>query len=615
MPNGSPSLGARFALALLRAAVVFATAIACALLLPTPYEAAALIRSDRDLPGEARDLLELGLDRALLERLSRERSGDALAQPKALAEAASGLISSVRIERLDARVLRITVEDTDAERAQRHCNEIARNVVARASRAPLADKSAHGRTDAAAELLRFVSGHPPLWTEPASKTSGSKEGQARVPSLLAERALIQKTLSEVVPEKNSEGDSDNPYAGHGSTRQTNPAQLNRRLLEIDVALANERKGATQPPQELDAPETHLTARLGELLSRVGKPAATPSSSEGVITLAALAPRPSWPLRSTGSFVLLFGGLSAIFVFLFPELGREARLRRARPESPGDAATSPGGGVEASAHDSADDSTLPPEAEVGTTPTPKTPAIRAEPRIAPPEATPSAPALPSQTRDPVLPPHSSGEDSTVMAYPLEGWSPPATTERCRSLCLELQALTFDTSLVVTVSGASSLAALRSRVALELALTLSETPETRALLIEADFGRAPGTPLLNVGTLTARNFSEQLEARDAGSTEQRWFVTACTGSLHALLDRTNGLTSADRIASKSFKDCVLALQEYYDFIVIAGPPLEKAQACRAADAVSDAIVVVHGENQPLDPRSWPFSKHLMLLSVRG
>lgn len=612
-------MGHRFAMALLRAAAVFAAALACALLLPTPYETTALVHSDRDLPWTPDRLLELGVDAAVLQRIALERANDIT--PEAVSEAAGELISSLRIERVDARSVSISLSDAEPARAQRHCNEIARGLVER-SAAWSESMDPDGRTGqrevAAVELVGFVARHSELWKEPEPIVSDA--ARARIRDLTAERALIQRRLTEV-----PETPSDNPYGSVGGMTLAMRDRFVRRTAEIDAVIANERKAQVQPVRT--SADQALALRLGGLIDRV-QPAPEPKAGP-LLSMAREAPLPSWPIHSTRAFIILFGGLLAIGVFLFPELHHETRLRRSRRQRSERVASERPGALKK------DVSTHPESARVlsAATATPLAPVSRS------PASRPSGPSFSGAAESttssserpasaassrPPRPAHSepfrqmpesaqsTDDGSLVMAYPLERWEGPAITERCRNICRDLQDLAGDASLVVTVSGASALVELRSRVALEIALLLTETPETRVLLVDADFGRAPGHPLLNVSPLVAKPFSEQLEARTAGASERRWFVTACTPTLHALLDGTNG--SPKLITSAAFRACLSELQDYYDFIVLAGPPLERPNECRAADAASDTVVVVHGENEPLNPRSWPFSKRLLLLSLR-
>jgi len=676
MPNASPSMGARFAMALLRAAVVFAAAVACALLLPATYQTTALLHADPAVPGTPARLLEVALDRALLERLAVERAGST--EASAVARAAGELADTVRLEARDSRTLALTVSDPHADRARRHCNEIARRLVQRAGtlQHSEADQSRDPpRENAALELVRFVAGHPQLWNEskaPSGEPTG--ESRRRIVNLLSERALIQQKLAEVSAPRAP--NSDNPYDTVGPA-ELDKDRLTRRLAEIDASLVAERRNAERAPA-LTATDPQITERLRSLLDGLGSsPPAVVAASPAAVALSLVreAPRPNWPNQAAGTFVLILGGLAAIGVFLFPELRREALLRQkgaaaselvnpplsahpsrkrhssappprstpptepamqVAPTLPAGPATrstvarsDPGHSLRAS--EVPGDATSEPPLRSPSPEAAPLPVAPSAPAVDSPKATPAtdAPSFPAASPAPSSAPEpaptegeaaqpSTGEDADaelplVMAYPAERWIAPPTSSRCQTLCLDLLELAQDTSLIVTVSSAAGSAALRDRVAIELALGLSETPDRRVLLVEADFGRPSGPPLLSVGALTAKPFSEQLRSREAGVPAQQWFVTACSPSLHALLDV--GGAAADLVSSKPFKAAITELQEYYDFVVIAGPPLERAKECRAADAVSDTIIVAHGENQPLDPRGWPFSKRLMLISLRA
>lgn len=631
-------MGHRFAMAMLRACAVLAAAIACALLLPTRYETTALVHSDQNLPWSASELPEIGIDGQVLQRLALERARDIT--PEAIAEAAGALLSATRLEKIGPRSVAISLRDVEPTRAQRHCNALAEGLIERSvswARAEQTDKARAERERAALELANFAAKHSQLWEAQKPEPLAAEAVRARIRALTAERAAIQRRLAEGPPEP-----TDNPYGAPTGLTPAARNQFIRRSAEIDVLLANERRSPVLA--EPSAEDRESSVRLGQLLDRVRTSPFEAPEDAPQLSIARAAPLPSWSLLSTRSFTILAGGLLAIGVFLFPELHFQARLRRAREEGRrGQARRTTSQRPSASGAPASKRASASRQLSARTAPAPKEdPASKREAASASHRAPPQASAeevpaasqgaaaaaatpLPLPYEAEVARPAAPGPDeapvasppvddlSLVMAYPVQRWSPPEKTERCRNICREFLMLAQEASLIVTVSGTSTLAESRARVAVEIALILAETPDARVLLVDADFERSPDRSLVNASPLVAKPLSEQIRSRLAGGTERQWFVTACTPTFHALLDGT--AAEAHLIASTPFRNCILELQEYYDFVVVVGPSLENPSLCRSADAVSDAIVVVHGEHQSLDPRSWPFSKRLWLLSVRA
>jgi Mrp family chromosome partitioning ATPase len=129
-------------------------------------------------------------------------------------------------------------------------------------------------------------------------------------------------------------------------------------------------------------------------------------------------------------------------------------------------------------------------------------------------------------------------------------------------------------------------LKSRVAAELALALSESGHPRILLMEGDLQSPNVHRLLNVDMSMTGGFSQQLRARIKRDVDRRWSVIGCAPTLHVLAEgmmRTPGL-----LLSRQFSDSLSELRNYYDFIVIDGPSTSLEVESQALDAVVDGLV---------------------------
>ena len=327
---------------ILIAVIVIAVFAAYAFLAPATYRTSALLVVDSVNPAAsaalpepleaARRLSEAVLDRAMLERLANERAG---AGPLAArAEAASLVRHSLEIDTSDAHAFSISYEDTDQDRVQRVCNDLAHHAVARAPLV-LAERNADRaeetkREQHTQELAAFLALHPEAAAEapPGGERSADKD-----PALFAfhaEKANLERRLREI---ERGTG-SDNPYL---DPVQSDPNLLRRRLVEINTAL-NARHAAlddtSKAPSKVLSPALRSEwKRLLEGLVKTSE-AERPSSPQLVARIAMTAPRPSSPIEPNRPLLLFLGvvfggGLGIAFVLV----ARAAQQRRSKSSRP------------------------------------------------------------------------------------------------------------------------------------------------------------------------------------------------------------------------------------------------------------------------------------------
>ncbi|HEV8244228.1 MAG TPA: hypothetical protein VGP93_00530, partial [Polyangiaceae bacterium] len=193
------------------------------------------------------------------------------------------------------------------------------------------------------------------------------------------------------------------------------------------------------------------------------------------------------------------------------------------------------------------------------------------------------------------------------------NPPLTAEARRKLASELYPLAAEHCLVLAVAGAPP--RLKSRVAAELALALSERESARVLLLEGDFNRPLLHRLLGVHMPHAFGISRQLQARSEGKLFAGWSVVRCTPSLDVLAEgsmRTPGAVAGEQLAS-----AIRELALHYTFIIIDAPALQAASDCRSLDAVCEGVILVHSREQTyeLSRAAALFSKKRVWTTIQG
>ncbi|HKO48386.1 MAG TPA: hypothetical protein VJV79_11710 [Polyangiaceae bacterium] len=328
---------------ILIAIIVFAVFAAYAYLAPTTYRTQALLLVESATPSvpsklpepleAARRLSEAILDRVMLERLVKERAvSDA---PEARAAAASQVRLSLEIDTSDAHAFSISYRDTNRERVQRACNDLARRALELAPLV-LVDRSAERESELqrqrqTQELAAFLALHP----EAAAETPVTGESPEKDPALSAfhaERANLEKRLLEL----GSGRASDNPYL---EARESDPTLLRRRLAEINSALSARREAfnAKVPGKGL-SPE--LRAEWKRLLEAVTKAGAEgqPVSPPLVARIATVAPLPGGPIDPNRPLLLFFGvvfggGLGAAYA-LVARATQQRRTKSSRPPPAG-----------------------------------------------------------------------------------------------------------------------------------------------------------------------------------------------------------------------------------------------------------------------------------------
>jgi Mrp family chromosome partitioning ATPase/capsular polysaccharide biosynthesis protein len=177
--------------------------------------------------------------------------------------------------------------------------------------------------------------------------------------------------------------------------------------------------------------------------------------------------------------------------------------------------------------------------------------------------------------------------TIVKTPAQ-WqpSPELFPESRYELRDQLLASAVQGCFVIAVSALPEVGENKSRLSAELALALAESGHPRVLLMEANFHQPCVHRLLGVDMPPQMGFSQQLHARIGGGRE-RWTVVECRKSLHVLAEGV--MRSPGLLLSKQFETCLSDLRQYYDLIVIDGPPAALEVDCRALDAVADGLLL--------------------------
>jgi len=325
------------------AIIVFAVFGAYAYLAPATYRTSALLIIESATPGvpaklpepleAARRLSEAVLDRALLERLARERASSET--PEARAAAASQVRRSLEIDTSDAHAFSIGYRDTDKARVQRACNDLARHA-AELAPAVLVDRSAEHeqeliRQQQIQELAAFLALHPEAAAEAPPSAGQLPESDLALSALHAEKANLEKRLSDLSAGRVS----DNPYL---DPHEVDPTLLRRRLAEINSALSARREASNaKGPAKVLSPQLH--SEWKRLLDAVSKSGAAAQGAAPALTakVATLAPTPSAPLEPNRPLLLFFGvvfgaGLGAAFS-LVTRATQQRRIKTSRPPAP------------------------------------------------------------------------------------------------------------------------------------------------------------------------------------------------------------------------------------------------------------------------------------------
>ena len=367
------------------AIIVFAVFAAYAFLAPATYRTSALLMvdsADASAPATmpepleaARRLAEAMLDRKTLERLSRERAGDA--GPAAQAQASSDVRRGLEIDTSDGHAFSISYRDMDPARTQRACNDLAQHAVELAPQV-LVDRSAERARDQqrqqqTQELAAFLALHPEVAVEATPLGNTSPDKDLVLSALNSEHANLERRISQI---ENGVA-SDNPYV---DPRESDVKLLRRRLAEIDTALNTRRQAyGAKPTGQALAPEVRAEwKRLLDVVTQSSTAAEIKAPNALVARLASAAPLPSSPIEPNRRLLLFFGavfgiGLGAAFALA----SRSAQMRRSNKSSR-------------------------PPATAGVQGLPEVPAAAFGPQAV---QVPSAPALPSGLGPPVPGPQS------------------------------------------------------------------------------------------------------------------------------------------------------------------------------------------------------------------
>jgi Mrp family chromosome partitioning ATPase/uncharacterized protein involved in exopolysaccharide biosynthesis len=311
---------------------VFAVFAAYAFLSPATYRTSALVHVEpigsataATLPAPleaARRLREVVLARDVLERLAGEAAvEDRLA-------AASRIRDGLQIDTIDSRVFSVSYKDSEPARAQRLCNQLARQAAERAPRALLPPRSTEERQQESerdqrsSELVAFLAAHPEVQQAPAPSGSPPRE-DAALTALRTERARLAQRLAAL------SAPSDNPYQEPADVTLP-PEQIKRRIAEIDHVIASRRRVIEQPgaragtPSPFDEQWRKMLQALSELPS-----AAPPVAASELFKarLAAEAPLPSSPVEPNRILVLFIGLLASLGAAGLTIIARSVGQRR------------------------------------------------------------------------------------------------------------------------------------------------------------------------------------------------------------------------------------------------------------------------------------------------
>jgi Mrp family chromosome partitioning ATPase len=184
---------------------------------------------------------------------------------------------------------------------------------------------------------------------------------------------------------------------------------------------------------------------------------------------------------------------------------------------------------------------------------------------------------------------------VITYDVSlGWRPEPTLDPSlrHGLRDELVSRVQGRCFVVGVSSGPDLSEQKSRLSVELALSLAERERTRILVLEADFQRPSVHRLARAKLPFGSGLSQQLHQRmnspAQASGPSQWTVARCQVRLDVLGE--SALRAPGLMVSPTFEVCVTELRRFYDFIVIDGPPLSMPEDCRALDRLVDGMLFV-------------------------
>jgi Mrp family chromosome partitioning ATPase len=297
----------------------------------------------------ARRLHEAVLDRDILSRFANEQLPGAAAD--AHIQIARSIQAAFQIDSVDGKNFSVTFRDSDKERVERRCNELAARAVERGPRLLAPEHSEESkkleneRRQRVNELVAFLTAHPDLATVSKGKEATSDNTDAE---LRAERARLEARLAP----RPAPGNSDNPYADPATVDVDTPA-LTRRLAEINAAIAA--RSTPKPKASAQQAEPAVTAEWQRLLGEVSRArVAADAAKNAPITfkarLVSRAEAPAWPIEPDRRMLLLWGVIGSLGAFGLSTLTARALTTRASIRGASSFPPPPGG----------DASSFPPE---------------------------------------------------------------------------------------------------------------------------------------------------------------------------------------------------------------------------------------------------------------
>ncbi len=352
MPPAQPSRPVRTAplTALATGGALFAVVVASftgyAFLSRAVYRTAAVVQLEdpkavrRELPEPleaARRLREVTLDRQMLETLASKI--EPVQTPAARVELARRIRAATEVDTVDGKSYVIAFSDSEAERAQSICNQIASRA---AERLPKVLELAPGPSPEEAErqkrterMMAFLAAHPDAWSASDAPTEKTRSNDPALSALRVERDRLVADLARAQAAA-TEAASDNPYAESPSIK---PDQINARLREVDRALAA-RKDALETSQPKSS---KLTPELREEWQKLVKdvaqaPTAPPPPPPLRARVSERAVKPAGPISPNRKLLV---GLGAVLGLVVGGLGaaltlgvqKAARRRQSAPPGP------------------------------------------------------------------------------------------------------------------------------------------------------------------------------------------------------------------------------------------------------------------------------------------
>lgn len=319
----------------LGAACVFGAFAAYAYLAPATYRTHAVVKLEapeqlsKELPGPKEAVAAIRaavLTQELFRELARLMGSDT---PETRLRIANQIQSGLQVSAEARDTFAFTFTDSDAERAQKACNLVARRAAEVLPKVLLKVTSSappSPKQKKLEELLAFLAKHPEVSAASAERDSDTPSESAR-PKSVGDDPLIQALTTErrvAMAElaKLEAVDPNNPYA---DGVENEIRSIKARLRELNQGIAARREGLegaarqATPPEKADEKQgaraelnEQWAAMLEQLMAEPdAKPAAPAPSGKGVVIREAGFPR--WPVSPDRQLLLLLGSLAALVV--------------------------------------------------------------------------------------------------------------------------------------------------------------------------------------------------------------------------------------------------------------------------------------------------------------